>query len=173
MTTDKRGIAMNVSKVSFSRETRALLDNPVLDRRKRLRLRRDRVTEYIKEQPAGKPIQIGEIIAVAGYDIRNRATYNLGYQFIRGLIKKDVIRCDKLKGKRTAAWSVPGMVRHIPPKDTKDTSPSDDQKLQDFTTKTSNINDIESRARQFAWYSNSDSLREFIRWLPGDNEVMR
>lgn len=78
---------MIASKVSFSKETIAKLNERPLDRWAKGKVRAQRVQEYIRSKPAGALIPMDDLIAAAGYfgGVKQR---NTGYQFIYNLSKR-------------------------------------------------------------------------------------
>jgi hypothetical protein len=167
---------MIASKVSFSQHTKELLNARPLSRTAKNKLRRQRVIEYIREIPFGE-CRRADLITAGGWDISNESQYSSGWSFIKNLQKKNIIRMSdgtNPKNSYIKKWEVVG--------DTRITKPATEQRI-DFELKTDATSpdikieavtlpepatmpdDLLEQAKNFAWNTNSDSLREFIAWV--------
>lgn len=181
---------MIASKVSFSQHTKELLNARPLSRTAKAKLRRQRVVEYIRELPFGE-CQKSDLITAAGWDISVQPQYANGWAFIERLKKHKVIRMSEGTNPRNShvkKWEVVGDVKvtkpAVEPRKTfeeivnkpifsaapveqridfklKTDATSPDIKIEEMTV----TDDLLEQAKNFAWNTNSDSLREFLAWL--------
>lgn len=181
---------MIASKVSFSQHTKELLNARPLSRTAKSKLRRQRIVEYIRELPFGE-CQRHELITAGGWNISDQSQYSSGWSFIKGLQNKNVIRMSDGTNPRNTyvkKWEVVADTRVTKPADhtvTNDhgkmTYPAGDGEttlgvrtdgalpprppmpmLEPVITQP---DDLLEQAKNFAWNTNSDSLREFVAWL--------
>ncbi len=157
---------MEVSRVTFTRETKAMLTNPILNRTKRSRLRIQRLKEYVDSFPNGHEFRMKELIEACGYDHMQNAT---GWQFINTAAKNKKFKLmpTNVRGKYNVFFGVePSRVNQVPkpdvlkiPKPTPGSTFTINKSYDDV------ISEVVEKARKFAWDHNSDSLREFIATL--------
>lgn len=157
---------MDASKVTISQETREKLSRPLSAKNKKA-LKIQLIKEYIRSKPIGTKFSMQELAAAAGYD-KNRGA--VGWAFVNRLHKNGVIDIEGVtKYKKNVTI----------PKDSKATKElsisKDDKKLDTSSSLTKRedknvsnlafITEVEDKAREFSWKENSDSLREFIKFL--------
>lgn len=185
---------MIASKVSFSQHTKELLNARPLSRTAKSKLRRQRIVEYIRELPFGE-CQRHELITAGGWNISDQSQYSSGWSFIKGLQNKNVIRMSDGTNPRNTyvkKWEVVADTRVTKPADhtvTNDhgkmTYPEGDGEttlkpvigirtdgalpprppMPMLEPVISQPDDLLEQAKNFAWNTNSDSLREFIAWV--------
>lgn len=179
---------MEASKVSFTRHTRELLNARPMSRTARSKLRVQRVKEYIRELPFGE-CQKADLIAAAGYDTRVQQQYANGWAFIQRLIRTKVIQATEgsnPKNSYVKKWVVLGDVTVT--KTAKQFNEDGDipgielKGVNSITVHDVNVEpenevptpgpvrepvlvDLIQSAKDFAWNTNSDSLREFVAWV--------
>lgn len=163
---------MQASKVKFSQETKAALNARPLSKAAKAKLRRERVKDYIRSQPAGAIIKQTELAAAAGYD----QSQGHGWAFVNRMIKNGHITKDTSEGAHRPSWTVKGDARVVRQKaevkvpDQPMPTPEPTQHFRFEATSTSEFAEAangwtKQLAKEFAWQYNSDSLREFIKWL--------
>jgi hypothetical protein len=156
---------MVASKVTISQETRAKLDNPILTKAKKSKLREELIKDYIQARRGGIATK-QQLIAAAGFDPNARSnSYASGIAFLRRMMKHDIISHDNTN-KFKKVWTV---------KEASKVSPTPAQvaesivkppvvvELKEFEK----VNSVQlvDMAKEFAWKQNSDSLRDFIQYV--------
>lgn len=165
---------MEVSKLSFTQHTRDLLNARPLSRTAKGKLRKQRIIEYIRELPFGE-CQKADLITAGGWDISNQPQYSSGWTFLKGLEKKKVIKMSdgtNPKNFNVKKWEVVADIKTIKPRSTfqeildKPMFP-DVPKLEPVIMPEKEVpsGDLLEQAKNFAWNTNSDSLREFVAWI--------
>lgn len=170
---------MYASKVSFSNQTRALINARPLSRNKRVKLRQQRVMDFIRETPNGE-VRKRDLIEAAGFNPHNEREYARGWAIIGTMIRKKMIVASdgsNPKNSYLKQWTIPGDVVTRPDA-VPHPAPAEEveQKAEEVPTETTGKmygisieqyapDDIREKAKEFAWRENSDSLREFIAWL--------
>lgn len=137
------------ARVILSRETRHKLANPALDDQGRKKIRITRVIEFIDKIPAGKLAANADIIAAAGYNIKDANDYAKGNYFINKLVKDGVIERDMKPYAKFAHYKV------------KKTTPQAIQRVKPGYS----LEQLEADAKEYSWVENSDSLRAFIQYI--------
>jgi hypothetical protein len=179
---------MIASKVGFTQHTRELLNARPLSRTDKSRIRKQRIIEYIREVKYGE-CQKSDLIAAAGWDISNGQQYSNGWSFVDRLIKNKVIQMSDGSNSRNTyikKWVVLADVHTVkvengkmtvPPQDGETTlgpveikkdgfvSPRPPLQLEPVIPADDATIDLVSAAKDFAWNTNSDSLREFVAWV--------
>jgi len=169
---------MIASKVSFSQHTKELLNARPLSRTAKSKLRRQRIVEYIRELPLGE-CQRHELITAGGWNISDQSQYSSGWSFIKGLQNKNIIRMSDgtdPKNSYVKKWEVVADTRVVKPAVshtvTNDhgtmTFPATDGVVSlapQLEPVIDTPDDLLEQAKNFAWNTNSDSLREFIAWV--------
>lgn len=155
---------MIASKVTISQETRAKLDNPVLTRKKKNKLREELVKDCIRAQRGGIATK-QQLIAAAGFDPDARSNgYATGITLLHSMVRKGIISHENTK-KFKKTWTVKEDVRVTPtPKQVarEIVKPEAVVELKEFKMDKLTLVDM---AKQFAWTNNSDSLRDFIKYV--------
>ena len=168
---------MIASKVSFSAHTREMLNARPLSRTHKSRLRQQRIVEYIRELPLGE-CKKSDLIAAAGWDMSVLNQYANGWQLIESMRKKNVIRMtdgSDPKNSYIKKWEVVADI-HVtkpavePRKSFEEVTgvpiaPTLPQLEPVIETPITVPDDLLEQAKNFAWNTNSDSLREFLAWL--------
>lgn len=174
---------MQASKVSFSQQTKAALNARPMSKAAKAKLRRERVKDYIRSQPVGTIIKQTDLATVAGYD----QSQGHGWAFIARMVKTGHITKDTSEGSHKPSWTVRGDAKVVKPKKgvvgklegvtvmpevqiPELPYPADMPRFHFETDKLEDFNDMadgrtKQLAKEFAWQYNSDSLREFIKWL--------
>lgn len=169
---------MEASKVTISPQT---LNGPIMTRKRKLKLRRSLILEYIRSKPAGTPISTSELIQAGQYK-----SYGSGWQQLQTMKKKGIIIQEQIPKSYKSIWIIPGDARVSKPA-TEDWKLSKNppygipkevtEKPQEFQTDAVpkgvvgtvqtlySVENIVQNAKQFAWERNSDSLRDFIASL--------
>jgi hypothetical protein len=102
---------MIANKVTFSQETIAKINStPYLTRKRKAELRKERIKEYIREQPSGTFISMSDLIAAGGY---KQTQYASAWAFIDRMIRTGEITRHpdpSQPNKNRTAWSVNGDV---------------------------------------------------------------
>lgn len=151
---------MNASKVTISQETRAKLDNPILTKKRKNKLRKELVKEYIRSAKGGMATR-QQLIAAAGFDPSSQSYgYRTGNAFIRNMMRAGIISNDG-RSHFKKSWTVHDVpVTPTPKQVAKTVMPKDPVvELKEFKIDKITLIDM---AKEFAWTRNSDSLREFI-----------
>lgn len=152
---------MIASKISFSRETQEKLNYRPLSPKHKSLLRRERVKEYIRSVPNGEARR-SDLIYAAGYDASKNGSYKSGYVFIRALEKKGIIASEEgPPGKKLLRkWSIPSdaMVKTKPQPNVMNVVPPRPKESWHWS-------ELEESAKQFAWETGSDSLREYVKTM--------
>lgn len=170
---------MIASKVTFSSKTREMLNYRPLSQGDKSKLRKRRVKEFIRELPTGEA-QTKELIAAAGYDISRDSQYATGWQFIKGMTRRKEIGYNDgpASQKLVKHWYIPGDAKttNKVPKREEDEGDKPEPKHEDAdkgkdemtTLPPASLHSAQTllhQAKEFSWQQNSDSLREFLRWL--------
>ena len=171
---------MEVSKLTLSEEMERAIHNPRVSLKRKRELRTARVKEYINSLPAGTEISKRTLGQVAGYQKTSLAS---SYVFIDSLIKSGEIHCERIS-RNKMSWSTDDGVRIITPKtsetsgseeiDIIETKSSDDgikSEVKDVEEVTLNRFNLEYQAKLFVWEENSDSIREFVKWLKQNDKI--
>jgi hypothetical protein len=180
---------MYASKVSFSNQTRALINARPMGRNQRVKLRQQRVKDFIRETPNGEARK-RDLIEAAGFNTKNEKEYQRGWAIVGTMIRRgDIVENDGSNPKNSylKQWTIPSDVTvtnrngelTYPDGDGKTIlRPTDDpmtvnelkeeEKPQSGVVMVETVNlsgrALTDMAKQFAWTHNSDSLREFIAW---------
>lgn len=145
---------MEASKVSLSADT---LQSSSLKHGDKMRLRLQALTDYIQSRPYMAKITYRDLMHVLQVNYQADARKVVLRAEKEGLITRHEL------GIRKFAYTVNGVVttkKLDAPKPKKDKSVTG-------TPPREPSGNIEELARNFAWDQNSDSLREFIKWLQG------
>jgi hypothetical protein len=118
---------------------------------KRLLLRRKNVIDLIKSKPYGSPITLAEFQAVT--QLRGSGGV---HSLLMSMVKKGMITKEKTNH-RNIAWTVTGEPRIVKPARHPVEPPKEVETMQ--------IKSLEEYAREFSWQHNSDSLREFVKFM--------
>jgi hypothetical protein len=144
---------MEASKVTLNSRMIEHLNNPIMNRKKKYKLRENAIIEYINSKPNGSLISMSELISTAHMSVQG------GYTFINRMLKEKKIFREPARKRGMYTWSTKKDIKIINPPaikltDTEIDLPYDDPK-----------EDIFEKAKDFAWRHNSDSLRSFINEL--------
>ena len=177
---------MEVSKISFSAQTKQLLDSGYMTPKRKKAMRKQRIKEFILSQPVGTKLSIVDIMTAGGYNSKQTSS---GYGFVYRMLRdKQVERAYKpAKHNEKTPWTVPGTVTTIQPRQSLVTSPNIPKTThENFISGTKDMwswsevkkpiivkepttipgsEDFKEKAILFAWQHNSDSLRDFISTL--------
>jgi len=173
---------LQVTNVRFFKETQAKLDSPALDYGKKRQLRTERVKDYIRERPVGTKFRMMELMAAAGFDPSVPGQYTTGFGFIKGLHDKDILEIEHTPSYHKTVTILGEATTVVPPRQTdmplaEEDKPEGEQPLEnklkpvDIVQEQYRVVDvdvvrkIEAIAKQFAWETGSDSVREFVKWI--------
>lgn len=161
---------MEASKVTINPD---VIRFQKMDRAKRTKLRRQNIIDLIKSKPYGTPIKLAEFAYVA------QCTDASAYALIKTMIKKGIISKDYISRFRIT-YSVNSEPRTITPAQKPTAAPQAALELEPPVVAetsaepvTAPTRSLEDYAREFAWEHNSDSLREFIKFMDGKELDMR
>lgn len=152
---------MEVSKLVISPEN---LRFKPMSTGKRAQLRKENIKALIRSRPAGSKITSAEFQAVTG------AKYQTVWAIINRMVKRGEISRTPILGKtKVFCWTVNEDVKVTKPsadeavsadkQDTPERSQSDE-----YTSIGRTSSSLLVAAKDFAWETNSDSLREFVQW---------
>lgn len=163
-----------VARVEIAPET--MIKN-TLSRKRKMELRQEAIVAFINSKPIGTRFRMRELIKAAGYDSDSVSQYQSGFTFVDRLTKNGTLKREKVP-KSTAHhyWVIqqpqPISFKGAEEVDTTSGEPQEPvvelpimEVPSDVTIK--DVTELVSKAKQFAWDSNSDSLREFVGWLAG------
>lgn len=175
---------MEVSKISFSAQTKQLLDGGYMTPKRKKAMRKQRIKEFILSQPVGTKLSIVDIMTAGGYNSKQTSS---GYGFVYRMLRdKQVERAYKpAKHNEKTPWTVPGTVTTIQPRQSLVTFKNIPKTTHENfisgsvdmwpeikkpiivkePTTISGSEDFKEKAILFAWQHNSDSLRDFISTL--------
>lgn len=156
---------MLVSKVTISPITKQLNSlTPI----KRKQLRREAIMNYINSKPAGTPITTRDLQTAAQI-----SAYPTAYSFIRAMISDGHIGRTQIGNSRKYEYYVretdtytldkPDKVIKTPLTTTYQYEP--DEEVTEAEVQKAPSDDLKDQAIRFAWEHDSDSLREFIKWI--------
>jgi hypothetical protein len=159
---------MEASKVSFTAETSRQMEAP-LTRPRYTELRRANILAYIRDKPNGTPIATRELAEVS----QNRSYQRTGKtSAINGFIKN--MECDGLliletiPGSRKRRYYPTAGPR--PPASNPRLERQNGAACQQEPEGNRTLTDM---AKDFAWSHDSDSLREFVAWMDGQELDLR
>lgn len=176
---------MIASKVSFSQHTKEMLNARPLSQKHKIKLRKQRILEFIRELPHGE-CQKADLIAAAGWDISVSNQYANGWAFVDRMKKNKVIQMSDGSNPRNSyikKWEVVADIHVTKPADIPRVEPPKKLPLAGgIGVSTPSVGtplpilervvvadepsgDLLEQAKNFAWNTNSDSLREFVAWL--------
>lgn len=152
---------MEASKLVISAEN---LRFKPMSRGKRSQLRKENIKALIRSRPAGSKITSADFQAVTG------AKYQTIWSMLNSMIRKGEITRTPMPGKtKLYSWVVNEDVKVTKPsvdeapsadkQDTPERSQPDEHTATDKTPSSLLVS-----AKDFAWETNSDSLREFVQW---------
>lgn len=152
---------MEASKLVISAEN---LRFKPMSRGKRSQLRKENIKALIRSRPAGSKITSKDSQAVTG------AKYQTAWAMLNAMVKKGEIIRTPMPGKtKLYSWVVNEDVKVTKPsvdeapsadkQDTPERSQPDEHTATDRTPSS-----LLAAAKDFAWATNSDSLREFVAW---------
>lgn len=158
---------MEASKVTINPE---LLNSPIMTRKRKLKLRRNLIFEYIRSKPAGTPIPTSALVNAAQYK-----SHGSGWQQIQTMKAKGLLIQEKIPKSNNSIWTIPGDAYVVKPaerpygvdpeaKPAASTEGLPKGLVGEVQTLYS-VENIVQNAKQFAWERNSDSLRDFISSL--------
>lgn len=154
---------MEVSKISFTEETRQKLQSPMLDRKKRQELRRRLALELIKSKPNGSEFSTREFTRACFKE--GSATTNT-LRFVKQMERDGLIAIEAIPNSykyivmsRDATTIVAPKVPKVKPLWKDGEKPA-----TEVVAPAAVFDDIVELAKQFAWEENSNDLREFIKW---------
>lgn len=169
---------MEASKITLSDKYKSAMQNPTLSRNKRLKLKRQLILELIRSKPSGTPIKLSEIsrlITAPGNVIRDSNADRV----IKNMVRDGLITAERIPGKSQRIFSVISDAKTIlppRPKAPKIVLPPVGTPAQDDHTRglrgpgedrggAALLTEATALAKDFAWKYNSDSLRDFIKYL--------
>lgn len=182
---------MEVSKLTLSEEMIKAMHNPGITQKHKRELREKLIIDYIRNKPSGTKITKAALCRAAQYnDTPNEQAK--GYHLISQMIKKSVIAFIE-PGKKTnngVEWYIPGdakethvTIRPIAKSEVIDSThkvevdlKQDDEDAKESTKESEkelgmSRFEFEYLAKLFAWEENSDSLREFVKWLKQNDRI--
>lgn len=151
-----------------------------MTRKRKLKLRRQLILDYIRSKPAGTPISTSELIKAGQYK-----SHGSGWQQLQTMKKKGILIQEQIPKSYKSIWTIPADAHTIKPKDyiLSDERPYGVDSAVDSAQKPVEqteplpkgvvgtvqtlytVENIVQNAKQFAWERNSDSLRDFIASL--------
>lgn len=159
---------MEATRVTISEQTKSYYDKPLsLSPAKHRQLKIAHVIEHI-EQKKGIAT-VGELVIAAGYQshVSQKQVQAAGTAFISNLVKSGYLKKEPFLGHKKK-WTVLKLADNKPAtqkppvslfeKQTETVKPA--YRLQTF-----NVSELEVRAKQFYWDTQSDSLHDFIKVL--------
>lgn len=175
---------MEISKISFSTQTKQLLNNGYMTPKRKKAIRKQRIKEFILSQPVGTKLSIVDIMTAGGYNSKQTSS---GYGFVYRMLRdKQIERAYKpAKHNEKTPWTVPETVTTIQPRQSTVTFATIPKVThENFVSssidmwpelkkpvivkepiETLSSEDFKEKAILFAWQHNSDSLRDFISTL--------
>lgn len=141
---------MEASKLSISPEH---LRFKPMSRAKRSALRRENIKALIRSKPAGT------VLSLADFAAATQSSEGAVYSMLKTMIKRGAIikiADDLHKSKYSYVVNEP-----VTKAQAAKEKPLDTRLKKDCMT----IADLEAKAKDFAWSEDSDSLREFIKWV--------
>jgi hypothetical protein len=163
---------MIASKVSFSAHTKEMLNARPLSRTARAKLRRQRIVEYIRELPFGE-CKKADLITAGGWDMSISSHYANGWSFIERMVKNNIIRMTEGSNPKNSyikKWEVVADTHIIKPRvetvqfRSEPAPVAEETPVVEPADEPSTFSLLEE-AKNFAWNTNSDSLREFVAWV--------
>lgn len=139
---------MEASKLTINPETLRFQKMP---RDQKATLRKRNIIDYIQSKPYNTPIAMTELATVASCTVGNVSL------IVRHLEKRGIITRTAL-GRQQTAYAVNGEPKTVTPSKPRVVA------VPDHLPQAPTFGDVEALARDFAWQTNSDSLREFIAW---------
>lgn len=154
---------MQASKVTITPETRAAAERP-LSRADRHNMQREQIMAYIRNKPAGTPINVrkmGERIGLIGNQLIQLPL------FLQRMVRDRLITMEGEKGTEYRTFTVLTDVKTIPPEPQPEPEsvPPPQPPVSNHT--------LSVYAKEFAWEKDSDSLREFVGWMDGKELDLR
>lgn len=164
-----------------------MLNARPLSRTHKAKLRRQRIVEFIRELPYGE-CKKADLIMAGGWDMNISSHYANGWSFIERMVKNKILRMtdgSNLKNSYIKKWEVVADIHTIKPRVQTiefPTEPADHTVTNDHGKMTYPAtdgvvslapqlepvilgDDLLEQAKNFAWNTNSDSLREFVAWV--------
>lgn len=170
---------MIASKLIISTETRKRLSNPVLSPMKKRQLREDMIIECIRKA-AGEAITKQQLMVAAGYDSKyGTSGYSQGFTLISSMINRGIISHNGTKSFKKV-WTCNADVKVKKPATPVAEAPKADTKMESLDASATIMQNgldqykksgevvkkyISDRAKDFVWEKNSDSLREFLKYI--------
>lgn len=154
---------MLASRVTILPETRVKLNNILLSPTKKRELREEMIKERIRKTPDGF-LTKQELVAAAGLHPDARSNeYARGVAMLNSMVRRGILAHEQTH-KFRKSWTVLADVKVTPSPEqvAEAVVPKEIMVLQDRTVDRAKLVDM---AKEFAWRSNSDSLREFIVYV--------
>jgi hypothetical protein len=148
---------MQASRVTISAKTKEALAYKGLDFKKRQQVKRERVYAFLSLQP-NHQATISDLIAAAGYRTDDTKQYNSGHAFISTMIKRSLIGNQGERSYKKTWWTI------------KDLPKVKDIELPQHKPEVPKQPPLLQLAQEYVWTHDSDSLREFIKWLENVKE---
>jgi hypothetical protein len=156
---------MLASKVTITPETRAKLDAPALSPSKWRQLREELIKDCIRNRSGGAATK-QELVAAAGLNPEATSTeYAKGIHLLKRMVERGIISHNNTNQYRKS-WTV---IEDVKVKPSPKQVASEVVIPEEVTVELKEYNHLTSMklvemAKEFAWRTNSDSLREFIAY---------
>lgn len=154
---------MEASKVTLTKETKKSADRE-LNRTERRDLQRESIMAYIRSRPAGTPINVRHM---ANHLVLSKSRTTVLPTFLKHMVRDGLITMEGEKGTARRIFSVCADAKTIVP-------PAEPIPDEPVTPPPATNSTLTQYAKQFAWETNSDSLREFVVYMDGKElELLR
>jgi hypothetical protein len=154
---------MEASRVIIGPDMEKSINDPRLSSSRKKELRIHHVINLINSRPVGTLFKKIELVRAAGFTTQNSRAR--GYLFIDSMIENGIINTNG-EHKTKSSWYVIDTDKHK-----EHLNPS--TQIPDVKTKVEiNVQQhIETLAVDFAWNNNTDSLRDFIKYLKQERRI--
>lgn len=150
---------MQASKVTITPETQEAIRFRPLSKKQKRKLRQDRIKELIASRKPFTRIMTKEFGAVT--DLPDNTVWSI----VRGMARRGEIQMINLS-KRTYGFALPGDIK-VTKLPSQQQVPELEALVSDGPPPVGNVGSLTGYAKEFAWATNSDSLREFVGWMDG------
>jgi hypothetical protein len=149
---------MEASKVTINPDK---LKYEQMTEKQRTELRARNIIDLIRNTPAGERITLMQFMKAAGY-----RTYQSADSKLKSMIRQGLISKTELDHPKTYAYSINDGTLTAPKREPA-------KEVQHFDDIQPPFQTLGDYAKQFVWEANSDSLRDFVRWMDGKELDLR
>jgi hypothetical protein len=142
---------MEVSKVTFTEETKKAMANPLLPHAKKMQLRKEAIKSYIRSRPVGAQITNKQIFNALGEQNIKLPTLAA---FLDGMIKRGELKREKVFRRRKAIYTIPEDAKTITPPIEKLDIETNKAEKQESPTPLLVSTNLSNLAKEFAWQKN-------------------